>query len=65
MKNKKGIWGHKKWGKKEFKSSYSINKRGQRLLNLYWQNPKDPANFMELTYDGWQAAKAAGWVKIG
>lgn len=56
------VWMHHKWGKKEFRGSYSKSPKGQRILNLFWENPKNPKNFLELTYDTPSAAKKAGWV---
>lgn len=51
------MWKHKKFGKKMFKGSYLLL-QGERVFQLFC-----PENKRAITFESWQAAKNAGWIK--
>lgn len=59
------MWKHKKFRpSREWKSFYGrLNGERVFILRLQGTLPKNVEN-VERVYDSWQAAKAAGWVKV-
>lgn len=64
----KSLWTNKKHGKKQFKSNYvktTVPHTGktERLFQLKTWKKNGEVDLVK-SFDSWQAAKAAGWVKV-
>lgn len=53
---KKSIYTHKKFGKREFTSSFARDRRGERVFELASKN-------RTITFESQQAAIKLGWIK--
>lgn len=63
----KGIWKHKKFKNNEFIGSYERDATSERVFVLKSSYPirfsRTAYRYRKITFESWQAAKAAGWVK--
>ena len=62
------MWKHKKFKNKVFTGSYEVfttlkTKVKERVFMLTSKPTGKDNKFMKISFESWQAAKAAGWVK--
>jgi hypothetical protein len=59
------MWKNKRFGKKLWGSKYEQDKDGERVFILFHiPKGKSLSGYRKITFESWQAAKSAGWVKV-